>query len=267
MDANPIPNDTVSDKTKHKRRWYQYSLRTLLIFVTLVAIGMSWFAVKMQRARRQREAVELFEKRGHGILYDYQRKSYSAEPPGPEWLRKILGIDFFADVIAIQCFDKYDIQLPPATDKELKVLEDLNRLETLSLMNTYVTDAGLEHIKGLPHLTIIDLCHTKITDKGLEKLTGKTHLRILWLDRTQVTDAGLKHIENLTQLEQLSLNDTQITDAGLEHLKGLRKLSWLFLINTKVTVDGIRKLEKLLPNTEITTEEFDGENPEGNPFE
>ena len=45
-------------KPKSKRRWHQYSLRTLLILVTLFAVACSWFAVKMQQARRQREAVE-----------------------------------------------------------------------------------------------------------------------------------------------------------------------------------------------------------------
>jgi hypothetical protein len=30
---------------KPKRRWYQYSLRTLLICVTLFAVACSWFAI------------------------------------------------------------------------------------------------------------------------------------------------------------------------------------------------------------------------------
>jgi hypothetical protein len=40
---------------KRKRRWYQFSLRALLVFVLLVSIGMSWLAVRRQRVRRQRE--------------------------------------------------------------------------------------------------------------------------------------------------------------------------------------------------------------------
>jgi hypothetical protein len=48
------------------RRFLQFSLRTLLIFVLLVSIGMSWFAVKLERARRQREAVEVIRTGGGG---------------------------------------------------------------------------------------------------------------------------------------------------------------------------------------------------------
>ena len=47
-------------------RWYQYSLRTLLVVVTLFAIACSWFGGKLQAARRQREAVAVIEKvQGH----------------------------------------------------------------------------------------------------------------------------------------------------------------------------------------------------------
>lgn len=57
-----------------KRRWYQFSLRTLLIFVTLFAISCSWFAVKLQQARRQREAVEKIRKWSDyvEIIYSWQ---------------------------------------------------------------------------------------------------------------------------------------------------------------------------------------------------
>jgi len=39
---------------KRKRRWFQFSLRSVLIFVLLVSIGLSWLGVKLERARRQR---------------------------------------------------------------------------------------------------------------------------------------------------------------------------------------------------------------------
>jgi hypothetical protein len=57
---------------KHILRWYQFSLRTLLIFVTLFACVCSWFAVKMKEARRQKEAVVALEKLHACIMYDYE---------------------------------------------------------------------------------------------------------------------------------------------------------------------------------------------------
>ncbi|MGD0382246.1 MAG: hypothetical protein ABSA77_01915 [Thermoguttaceae bacterium] len=56
---------------KPQRHWYQYSLRTLMIVVTLFAVVCSWFAVKMQQARRQREAVEELLKFDGYVGYDY----------------------------------------------------------------------------------------------------------------------------------------------------------------------------------------------------
>jgi hypothetical protein len=78
---------------KTKLRWYQYSLRTLLIIVTLFAFACSWFAVKMQQAKKQYEAVETLLKRGGIVGYDYEMNSdgyriRGATPSIPAWLRK-----------------------------------------------------------------------------------------------------------------------------------------------------------------------------------
>ena len=40
-----------SDPQEPKRRWYQYSLRTLLLFVAVAGIGLGWLGSKVQRAR------------------------------------------------------------------------------------------------------------------------------------------------------------------------------------------------------------------------
>ena len=60
----PLVRMTMNDSPKPKRRWYQYSLRTLLLFMVLCAIACSWFAVKMQRVKRQQEAVEAIREAG-----------------------------------------------------------------------------------------------------------------------------------------------------------------------------------------------------------
>ena len=98
----------------------------------------------------------------------------------------------------------------------------------------------------------LNLAHTRITDAGLEHLKGLSSLNGLNLYNTQVTDAGLEHLKGLTSLDRLYLNNTQVTDAGLEHLKGLSSLRGLDLDNTQVTAEGRASLRKALPNCEIT---------------
>ena len=131
-----------------KRRWYQFSLRTLLVFVLLVSIGLSWFALKLQQARKQREAVRVIEKLGGEVEYDYElHEQLSMQPPEPTqpaWLRGLLGIDFFADVA---CVSWSGLGIGPGA-----------------------TGAGLEHLKGLPALISLDLKHTQVTDEGVKKL-------------------------------------------------------------------------------------------------
>ena len=45
-------------------RMYQYSLRSLMLFVTACAIACSWLAVTIRSQRRQGAAVEAIEKAG-----------------------------------------------------------------------------------------------------------------------------------------------------------------------------------------------------------
>ncbi len=160
---------------KPRLRWFQYSLRSLLVLMVLVSIGMSWFAVKMQRARKQKEAVEAIKKLGGEIQYDYEVRQAGNPlprvPPGPAWLRNLLGDDFFASAVGVF--------FPPS-----------------------VTDAGLEHLKGLRQLQRLGLSGTQVSDAGLERLKGLTQLLGLsFYNSTQVSDAGLAYLNRLTQLQ------------------------------------------------------------------
>ncbi len=80
---------TMNDLPKPKRRWFQFSLRALLVFVLPTSIGMSWFGVRLHRVRRQRGAVKAIQKAGGWVNYE------EPEPWGPPWLRELLGDDFF----------------------------------------------------------------------------------------------------------------------------------------------------------------------------
>jgi hypothetical protein len=219
---------------KAKRRWFQFSLRTLLVFVTFCAICCSWFAVKMQQARQQRVAVAAILKLGGSV----DRPELSK----PAWLRNLLGNDLFSNVQAANFFGTQ------VTDADLENLKSLTQLRFLNLERTQVTDTGLENLKGLNELEELNLVETKITDAGLEKLEGLSQLHVLCLGDTQVTDAGLEHLKGLSELQELQLFDTQITDAGLEKLTILKQLRSLPLERTKVTDAGVNKLRQELPN-------------------
>ena len=57
-----IESSSIAEKPK--LRWFQFRLRSLFIFTTLVAIGMSWVAVTMQNQRKQGAAAVAIKKGG-----------------------------------------------------------------------------------------------------------------------------------------------------------------------------------------------------------
>ena len=109
---------------KPQRRWFQFRLRTLMVFVTLCAVACSWFAVRWRRAEKQREAVEAIREAGGNVRYEYEfaadgRTIQRTEPPAPAWLVKLLGVDFFFDVVGVT------VVFPAAGDDSMKHLRGL----------------------------------------------------------------------------------------------------------------------------------------------
>jgi Leucine-rich repeat (LRR) protein len=226
-----------------RRRWLQYSLRTLLALMLVIGCGLAWFAHKIQQAWAQREAVKAIEEL-EGLV-SYEDVSSSTRRTTVVWVGKLLGEDLSGDVLYV------DLSETQVTDAGLKHLRGLTQLQVLTLDSTQVTDAGLEHLRGLTQLRELQLTNTQVTDAGLGHLRGLTQLQWLSLDRTQVTDAGLEHLRGLTQLQQLYLDNTQVADAGLEHLQGLTQLQLLSLQSSQVTDAGVAELQKALPNVQI----------------
>jgi hypothetical protein len=250
------------------RRRFQFGIRALLLLMVVVAIPCGWLAAAREQARKQRDAVAEIEKAGGWVHYDYELNAAAglapgATPPGPSWLRRLLGDDVLVDVSDVglggdKASDAVLQQLEGltqlrelhlyqanVTDAGLRHLEGLTQLQRLNITYTAVGDAGMEHLKGLTTLQILNLSGTKIDDAGLQCLEGLTRLQTLDLTSTNIADAGLKHLEGLTELQDLELTSTNLRDAGLEHLKGLSKLRDLNLSGAKITDAGLVYLKSL----------------------
>jgi hypothetical protein len=273
---------------RRKRRWFQFSLRTLLVFVVLIGCGLGWLGVKVQKGRRQKAVVDAIVKSGAGLVtYDYEfdsqgRRVPNPAPPGPKWLQSLLGVDFFQRVDSVIYYGDYPVvaadlecikdlpqlralhvlgrqRMPVAAFKPLAVLTEL---ETLHLNDPELTDAEMEYFKALTHLTMLDLRSSRITDAGLESLRGLTRLEVLDLRGAQVTDDGLERIKGLTQLTDLDLTGTLVTDAGLKYLENFTQLKDLQLGETHVTGAGLSHLKGL---SQLSSLELDS-NDDAIPF-
>jgi hypothetical protein len=175
---------------KRKRRWFQFSLRTLLVFTVVCAIGSAWVARKMEQKRDELKTVEDIVESGGQVFYDYQILK-GGEPPGPDWLRKLLGENFFSEVVGVN----------------------------LDYAHVKINDVWLLKVKRLPRLQWLSLVDTDVTDVGLANLKGMTRLEKLYLGNTQVTDAGLVQLKEFFQLKALYLKETRVTDAGVLELQ------------------------------------------------
>ena len=273
MEITP-PQSTTQRKTR--RRWFQFSIRSMMLAITLLCV---WLGVISHRANRQKRAVEAIRSKGGSVEYDYESRKYggrnfprrgSPSPPGPVWLQNLVGLDYFATVVVA------GVGHDAADDDSVAVLVNLPELRCVSLVGAGVTQGGLARLKELPNLVSLDLENSSATSAGwepLERLTqleeltlsgdnvtdstlsyveGLRHLTLLHVNWSQITDAGLEHLGCLTRLKSLWLDSDKLTDAGLRHLTTLTQLQDLDLSRTKITKGGIDDLRRVLPSLEVT---------------
>jgi len=114
------------------RRRYQFGLRSLLLFLVTVSVPLGWLAWEMERAKRQREAVEAVGG-CWWVIYDYELDEgrlcvyrdrlfiEEAPPTPPAWLRKPLGNDFFWNLKGLRGLEGVEPGNTPITTPRIVV--------------------------------------------------------------------------------------------------------------------------------------------------
>ncbi len=176
-----------------KPRYVRFSLRAILLAMLLAGIVFGW----IQRSRQQRESIRQIRASNPtaALLYNFEVDASGAlkqqgTPPGPDWLRERLGVDYLSSIVGVDMFYP--------TDADVAILGRFPRLRRLHLERS------------------IDL-----TDKGLEHLVKLTSLKLLVLgEADQVTDAGLQQLAALKNLVELRLDRSRrMTSEGIERLR------------------------------------------------
>jgi len=168
---------------KPKRRWYQYSLRTLFTVMTLFAIACSWYAYEMgEEARRQTLRVVVSKSGG---CYTY---SYDPNPDDYGHLRPAFTV---ITLFTIAC-SWYAYEMDKAAKRRTSIAE----LENLG-GKVYYYDTNDPDTYGQPPGRFA----------LLRKRNGDKHLgyaAYVDLDSTQVTDAELTCLQDLKMLQKLA---------------------------------------------------------------
>jgi hypothetical protein len=170
----------------------RYSLRALLILLTLVAIWMGYWSVS---AAKQKAGTAAIREMGGSVLYNYQVRNgmtMNGVPPGPDWLRRLLGRDWFDTVVFVEFYSKPG----NATDEQLAAaLSKLPRVFALHLHRPQVGETTLKTVSGMRQLEVLGLVGPNITDDSLQYIYPLRNLRQLNLRGTNISDAGIKTIQ------------------------------------------------------------------------
>lgn len=231
-------------------RWrprIRFRLATLLSVITALCV---WLGVTVDRAHKQRRAVETVARLDGAVMFDYQfepRGDIEGEmdlrrlPPGPVWARKLLGDDYFRTVVGLT-IDGHEQSLDTV---DLNAVCGLRGLKLLFVRKFAIDDAELGQVSRLPKLEVLNLGSAALTDDSLQKIARARRLKSLTLSRTRVTDAGLVHLAQITSLARLDLSGTKIKGAGLTYLSQLPALEELSLAETKIDDGSVPFLQHL----------------------
>ncbi len=248
----------------------RFSLRTLVIVMTAFTL---WIGYASYRANRQREAVEALQTQDAQVRYAHEYEFdanhgpvrrgevKNASPPGPEWLRGVVGEHYFirplvlwhvkdpAPLVELSSVEEiYGLQFD---DREAPHLQRLSQLKVL-MLNKMSTVSDFGFLAELPELVHFSASHVAFDDEDAVHLESLPNLLWLQLRGTRITDEGVRRISACSQLEVLVLTDTEITDESVNPLTKLTALKRLSIGGTKISAEGIDTLRKALPNTEIS---------------
>ena len=93
----------ATEPPKRKRRWFRFSLKMFVVVLTVFCV---WLGLLVHRVNKQKEAVQWVKDQGGAVFYDFEWNVEGGQiddpqPPGPDWLRELIGVDYFADVVKV----------------------------------------------------------------------------------------------------------------------------------------------------------------------
>ena len=259
--AAPPPFAPAKPAEKRRRRWYQYSLRSLLILMLLVSLFMSWFTVKRKRALAQKKAVEAIVAADGIVQYDYEFDKNGdwvkgATGRGLQWLRKVVGTDYFDSVASVQVDSKEGVEglagladlksieidvtgfnASASVDECIKGIPEIEGVEELKIKGAHPGSAfdALGRLKQLKRLRLDYLSSGPLPDNrdapDLSGLRSCKDLRdVAILNCWDLPEKTVASLNILSQLERLDVYRTSLDRFDVAHLSNLTKLRELRIV-------------------------------------
>ena len=228
-------------KRPRKTPWLQFRLRTVLVAMVFISLGLAVWTIYIQPYRNEWQIAK--QLREHNVVV-------TMEYDGPAWLRPISGHEFFQRITLVEMGD------PKTTDEDLQLLTGAPRLRELVILHKCKISAeGLRHLAEIPQLENVMVDGPMATDESLQHLGKLSQMRALCL-YGDFSDRGLEHLRALSELRKLALASPQLRDEYLRPLGSLINLEDLCLIGG-VSDDGMKHL---LPLKNLKTLNVEGSN-------
>jgi Leucine-rich repeat (LRR) protein len=183
------PERNMAD-SQPKRRWFRFSLRTLLIAFTLCGV---WLGYTMHQVRARRDAIRAIDANGG---------TYGVYIVGPKWLRCFIPDEkcfYDASRVSLGPGNQGYDPTNPFTDEDLvRIIPHLNQFqhfESLYLSDNHITDDGLRCLKDLPTIRRLELGNTSVTDNCVPYLAELKTLKELDISQTGITEEGMAKLQ------------------------------------------------------------------------
>lgn len=237
----------MSDSATKRRCLPRFGLRSLLVLVTLLGIGLAYVGNEWHRLKKQRQIVAQIRAVGGRATYDYQfitekELSFASNPDeSNRWIEEYTSIDDLDEGPRSRyrrdeegrVVDR-QFQTPPASWLFRRILgEDaFSYVETVSFAfaDDPVGWVDPQFFTELPRLKVIVLRGSQVNDEwiGLASEVPKLRGLALYGDATSTaTASGLSRLSAAKNLESLQLGGEWLHDATLTGVAGLRQLRYL----------------------------------------
>jgi Leucine-rich repeat (LRR) protein len=273
----------MPEATRTRSRWFSYSLRSLLAFITLTSVGMGLVAYERRQSQRELKLAEQVAASdvtvvSAGLLDVVDPFDPLDESQPQSWWRtafkslcgqRIRGVaiaegnqsfDFspLSGLRRVEWIYSYGTGI-----RDLSPLSTLTRLQNLMVNEASVSDlsplaelrnlqslwlegtpvSDLSPLARLRKLETLDVNRSRV--KSLAPLAGLESLAVLAIEDTPIND--LSPLADLKNLEGIFLSRTAVAD--LAPLAGLKELVCLHLDGTRVSdlsvVFGFKQLQEL----------------------
>ena len=190
----------------------RFGLKTCIFGMLLLGVLFAWVAKKLNHARHQGQLIAEVLKVGGTVGFDYQLgyqtnlgpPNVTAVPPGPAWLRSVIGDEPFRSPIALY------LRGDAITDAFIaKHLAEFTELKVLSIESPSVTDEALSHVARLHSLEALDLNCPQVTPAGilqLNELAKLVYVRSV-LDARNVRSMNSLKDHTHIEVEEVPLSD------------------------------------------------------------